>query len=70
MLEMHKLVFIDIDASGLDALEHLQRTLHSRNVRLLLCAVNEQPLQLIRQARGREPALHVENFHPTSSRLC
>ena len=48
VLEMHRLVLID--TSGLDALEQLQRTLKRQGVLLLLCDLNEQPLDMIRRA--------------------
>jgi sulfate permease, SulP family len=48
VLEMHRLVLID--TSGLDALEQLHRTLKRQGVLLLLCDLNEQPLDVIRRA--------------------
>jgi SulP family sulfate permease len=48
VLEMHRLV--SIDSTGLDALQQLHRGLQRQGVRLLLCDLNEQPLELIRRA--------------------
>ena len=48
VLEMHRLV--SMDTSGIDALRQLQRTLQRQGVRLVLAAVNEQPLSLIRRS--------------------
>ncbi len=48
VLAMPRLVLID--TSGLDALEQLERTLRRRGIALVLAAVNEQPLALIRRA--------------------
>jgi len=47
VLEMHRLVLID--TSGLDALMQLQRVLKRQGVLLLLCDLNEQPLDMIRR---------------------
>jgi SulP family sulfate permease len=44
---------ISMDTSGLDALVQLQRTLARRQVRLMLCGLNEQPLSLVRRS-GRD----------------
>ena len=48
VLEMHRLV--SMDTSGLDALQQLHRTLARQGVRLLLCDLNEQPLDLVRRS--------------------
>ena len=48
VLEMHRLVLMD--STGLDAVKQLQRTLKRQGVRLVLCALNEQPLELVRRA--------------------
>jgi SulP family sulfate permease len=40
---------VSIDASGLDALENLHRTLARANVRLVLVGLNEQPREAIRK---------------------
>lgn len=44
---------ISMDTSGLDALVQLQRTLARKQVRLVLCGLNEQPLSLMRRS-GRD----------------
>jgi len=62
VLEMHRLVLLD--ASGLDALEQLHRTLRKRGVALVLAHVNEQPLSLIRRS-GFEADLGPDNIVPT-----
>jgi sulfate permease, SulP family len=62
VLQMHRLVLLD--ASGLDALEQLQRTLKRQNTALVLASVNEQPLSLIRRS-GFEAVLGAENIVPT-----
>ena len=61
VLEMHQLV--SIDTSGLDALQQLHRTLHRENVRLVLCALNEQPRTLLRHSQV-DAVLGDENLHP------
>jgi len=48
VLEMHRL--ISMDTSGLDALDHLHRTLKKQGVALVLADVNEQPLSLMRRS--------------------
>jgi sulfate permease, SulP family len=45
ILEMHQL--INLDTTGLDALESLHKRLQQSNGRLILAALNEQPLSLI-----------------------
>ena len=62
VLEMHQLV--SIDASGLDALQQLHRVLERQRVRLVLCALNEQPLELARRA-GFDAVLGAGNLQPT-----
>jgi len=47
VLEAQRL--ISVDTSGLDALIQLQRTLARRDVHLVLCEVNEQPMGLLRR---------------------
>jgi SulP family sulfate permease len=59
VLEMHRLV--SIDTSGLDALGQLHRTLKRQNVRLLLCDLNPQPLDMIRRAEF-DAVLGTENI--------
>jgi SulP family sulfate permease len=61
ILEMHQLV--SIDASGLDALQQLYRHLHRQDIRLVLCALNAQPMALMRQAEF-DAVLGVDNVHP------
>jgi len=48
VLEMHQLV--SMDSSGLDALQQLHRALARRGLPLLLCHLNEQPLDLVRRS--------------------
>lgn len=48
VLDMHRL--ISMDTSGLDALEQLHTALHRGGVTLVLAALNEQPLGLIRRS--------------------
>ena len=48
VLEMHRMVLLD--TSGLDALQHLHRTLQGQGVALVLAEVNEQPLSLIHRS--------------------
>jgi SulP family sulfate permease len=48
VLQLHRLVLID--TSGLDALLQLHRVLKRQGVLLLLCDLNEQPLDMIRRA--------------------
>ena len=48
ILEMHKV--INIDTTGLDALESLLHTLRRRNGRLVLVDLNEQPRSLLERS--------------------
>ncbi len=48
VLDLHRMIFMD--NTGLEALHHLHRALQRRGVRLVLVAVNEQPLQLLQRA--------------------
>jgi SulP family sulfate permease len=48
ILEMHKV--INIDTTGLDALEALHSTLHKRGGRLIVVDLNEQPLSLLKRS--------------------
>lgn len=48
VLEAQRL--ISLDASGVDALAQLQRTLQRRDVALRLCALNEQPRSLLERS--------------------
>jgi SulP family sulfate permease len=43
-------MLVSMDTSGIDALRQLQRTLKRQGVSLVLAAVNEQPLSLIRRS--------------------
>jgi len=52
VLETHRL--IAIDTSGLDALLQLRRALARKDMHLVLCEVNEQPLGLIRRSHHEE----------------
>jgi len=61
VLEMHQLV--SMDSSGLDALLQLHRALERRSTRLVLCALNEQPLQLLRQS-GFDAVIGDANILP------
>ncbi|HEX5356607.1 MAG TPA: sulfate permease [Aquabacterium sp.] len=61
VLEMQRL--ISIDTSGLDALVQLRRTLERRDVALLLCEVNDQPLSLIRRS-GQDKLFGERNLLP------
>ena len=49
VLEMHQLV--SMDTSGLEALKQLHRALERRDVRMVLCALNEQPRSMLRQSQ-------------------
>jgi SulP family sulfate permease len=48
ILELHKV--INLDTTGLDVLEALQRTMHKRGGRLVIADANEQPLSLMRRS--------------------
>ncbi|MBP6269741.1 MAG: STAS domain-containing protein [Rhizobacter sp.] len=61
VLDLHRLVLMD--TSGLDAMSQLHRSLARKNVRLVLCRVNEQPLSLMRRA-GFEAVLGAQNLRP------
>ena len=61
ILETHQLV--SIDSSGLDALVQLHRNLGRQGVRLLVCALNEQPRALMRQAE-LDALIGLENIRP------
>ncbi|MEO8153304.1 MAG: SulP family inorganic anion transporter [Rhizobacter sp.] len=60
-LEMHQLV--KIDNSGLDALAQLHRALARQQVRMVICALNEQPRAMIHSA-GFDAILGDENMAP------
>ena len=61
VLEMHQLV--SMDSSGLDALVQLHRALERRSTRLVLCTLNEQPLNLLRQS-GFDAVIGDANLQP------
>ncbi len=67
VLDMHRLV--SMDTSGLDALEQLHRTLQRKGQRLLLAAVNEQPLSLMRRS-GFASRLGEAHIVPTVAAAC
>jgi SulP family sulfate permease len=48
ILELHQL--INLDVTGLDALETIHRTLHRSGGQLILCGANMQPLSLIQRS--------------------
>lgn len=48
VLELHQL--INLDTTGLDALENVHRALEKRGSRLVLCRANEQPLSLMQRS--------------------
>ena len=62
VLEMHRMVLLD--TSGLDALQHLHRTLQGQGVALVLAVANEQPSSLIRRS-GFEALLGADHNVPT-----
>ncbi len=59
ILEMHQV--INLDTTGLDALESLHKRLQKRSGRLILAGLNEQPLSLIGRSRFAE-ALGRDNL--------
>jgi len=65
ILEMHKV--INMDTTGLDALESLHTTLVKRGGRLMLVDLNEQPLSLLTRS-GTIEDIGRENIFPTLSR--
>jgi SulP family sulfate permease len=62
VLEMHRMVLLD--TSGLDALQHLHRSLQGLGVALVLAKVNEQALSLLRRS-GFETALGADHIVAT-----
>ncbi|MFJ7565680.1 SulP family inorganic anion transporter [Herminiimonas sp. NPDC097707] len=48
ILELHQL--INLDATGLDALETVRKTLQKKGSQLILCGPNRQPLDLMRRS--------------------
>jgi SulP family sulfate permease len=61
ILEMRKV--INIDTSGLDAIESIHHSLRRRGARLLLADLNEQPLSLLERS-GFVDELGRANVHP------
>ena len=61
VLDLHRLVLMD--SSGLDALQQLQRSLSRKGIRLVMCRLNEQPLELVTRA-GFEQVLGEQNLTP------
>ncbi len=55
---------ISMDTSGLDALVQLQRTLARKQVRLMLCGLNEQPLSLMRRSGRDADTFGADNLLP------
>ncbi len=49
VLEMHQLV--SMDTSGLEALKQLHRALQRGDVRMVLCALNDQPLAMLHESQ-------------------
>jgi SulP family sulfate permease len=48
VLELSSLIYID--SSGADALQALARTCEKKQVRLIVCAVSHQPLDILRRS--------------------
>ncbi|MCE9660944.1 MAG: STAS domain-containing protein [Burkholderiales bacterium] len=61
VIDAHQLV--SIDASGLDALESMHRTLERNNVRLVVAGLNEQPLEALRRW-GLDSVIGAANLVP------
>ena len=61
VLEMHKV--INVDTTGLDALETLHEHLQRRGARLIVAGMNEQPLSLLKRS-GMGDLLGAENVQP------
>ncbi|WP_334189667.1 SulP family inorganic anion transporter [Noviherbaspirillum sp.] len=64
ILELHQL--INLDATGLDALENMHRLLRMRGSQLILCSPNNQPLSLM-QRSGFIDRMGAENCLSTLS---
>jgi SulP family sulfate permease len=62
VLEMHRLIWID--ASGIDALTQLWRQLQRRGIGLWLCALEDEPLQRVRDS-GLQALLGDEHVLPS-----
>jgi SulP family sulfate permease len=61
VLDAHRLV--SIDASGLNALENLHRTLQRNGIRLIVAGLNEQPAEAMRQA-GLDAVIGADPLFP------
>ena len=61
ILELHQL--INLDATGLDALETIRKSLQKHGSKLILCGLNRQPRDLMRRS-GFLDRLGVENCLP------
>jgi SulP family sulfate permease len=61
VLDAHQLV--SIDASGLNSIESLHRTLARMHARLVVVGLNEQPLEAMRRS-GLDVLLGPENIFP------
>lgn len=66
VLEMNRLVLID--ASGIDALQQLHRSLQRRGIALVLVSVNAEPLAKIRRS-GFEAMLGAQQIVPSLDRV-
>jgi SulP family sulfate permease len=62
VLDLKNLIYMD--SSGADALEGLVRTAHKRGVRLILCGLAHQPLEMA-QRSGLQQLVGAENLPPT-----
>ena len=62
VLDLKNLIYMD--SSGEDALEGLVRTAHKRGVRLILCGLAHQPLEMA-QRSGLQQRVGAENLFPT-----
>ncbi len=62
VLDLKNLIYMD--SSGADALEGLVRTAHKRGVRLILCGLAHQPLEMA-QRSGLQQRVGAENLFPT-----
>jgi SulP family sulfate permease len=67
VLEMHKV--INIDTTGLDALEALLNTVRNRGGRLILADLNDQPMSLIQRSGFLEEIGRGNVFHDLESAL-
>jgi SulP family sulfate permease len=62
LLDMKNVIYID--SSGADTLNDLARTCHKNRVRLVICGLMHQPLD-IAQRCGFVSAVGADNIHPT-----